>query len=221
MPVYNSEKYLKEAIDSILDQTYGNFEFIILDDGSTDSSVKIIESYDDKRIRFIKLNHGKIVKALNKGLEIAQGEYIVRFDSDDISSINRLQKLADFMDQNPEIAICGSWAKTINSEGVPVGEMKYPPVRHEDIKKYTVFHCPFIHPSVIIRKDILKEVGGYKKYELEDYELWTRILRKNKGYNIPENLINYRLHSNSMTENDKLKRKLAGLWVRVLALLRY
>jgi glycosyltransferase involved in cell wall biosynthesis len=221
MPVYNGDKYLRETIDSVLNQTYKDFEFIVIDDGSTDNSLKIIESFDDERIKLIKQNHGKIVKALNGGLEIAKGEYIIRVDADDVSLPERFSTLVDYLDKNPETTICGSWANVIDENGKYLREMTYPPVENSDIKKFILSHCPFIHPSVIFRKKDIEEIGGYRKYELEDYELWTRILKKFKGHNIPEKLINYRVHSKSMTENDKLKRKLAGIWVRVLALVRY
>ena len=221
MPVYNGEKYLKEAIQSVLDQTYKDFEFIIIDDGSTDDTEKVINSFSDERIRIYKLNHAGIVKALNKGLEVAQGEYIIRSDADDISLPERFQKLLDYMEENGRVGVCGSWAISMNGKGEEVGKMKYPPIENEEIKKYSLFHNPFIHPSVIFRKKTVDEVGGYRNFKHnEDYELWTRVLKDHEGHNLSEVLLKYRIHPHQTTRKHGLKMKAVGLCVRVLAFVR-
>ncbi len=222
MPVYNGEKYLKEAIQSVLDQTFKDFEFIIIDDGSTDESVKIAESFHDQRISLIRLSHGGIVKALNAGMKAAQGVYIIRADADDISLPERFKILLDYMENNKDVSICGSWADSINKKGEVVGGMEYPPVENKGIKKYLLLHNPFIHPSVIFRKKTISELGGYKNFKHnEDYELWTRVLQKNIGHNIPQKLIRYRVHPWQVTKNNLWKLRSVGVLVRLLALKRY
>lgn len=222
MPVYNGGKYLKAAVQSVLDQTYKDFEFIILDDGSLDNSLSIVENFSDERIKFVKLNHRGIVTALNKGLEISKSEYIVRVDADDLSLPDRFEKLLNYMEENKQIAVCGSWAISIDDEGKVIGEMKYPPMQYKDIKKYSLLHNPFIHPSVIFRKEVVLGVGGYRNFKHnEDYELWTRVLSKNSGHNVPEFLLKYRIHSDQITKKSNFKMRLTGVCVRVLALIRY
>lgn len=222
MPVYNGGKYLKESIESVLNQTYKDFELIVVDDGSTDESDSIIKSFQDSRIKVLKLKHGGIVKALNEGIEQAVGDYIIRADADDVSDSERFEKLYNYMESNKEIAICGSWAISINEKGENVGEMKYPPIGNRELKKYALLHNPFIHPAVIFRRQEILEVGKYRNFKHnEDYELWTRVLRKNSGHNIPEFLIKYRIHSNQITKKSNLKMRLVGIYVRLLALIRY
>ena len=221
MPVYNGEKFLKDAIEGVLNQTYKDFEFLILDDGSTDNSSKIAESFSDPRIKIVKLNHGGIVKALNEGLKIMSGEYIVRVDADDISLPERFEKLLDYMEKNQDVAVCGSRAISINEKGEYIGEMNYPEIESEKIKKYALLHNPFIHPSVIICKEALAEVGNYRDFKhIEDYELWTRVLAKFKGHNLPEPLLKYRIHQNQITKKENLTMRFYGIFVRILAIWR-
>ena len=221
MPVYNGEKFLREAIESVLNQSYKDFEFLILDDGSTDNSIKISESFSDPRIKIIKLNHSGIVKALNEGLKLSKGEYIVRADADDISLPQRFEKLLKFMEENKDTAVCGSWATSINEREEYIGEMNYPPVNAKEIKNYALLHNPFIHPSVIICKEALGEIGGYRNFKHnEDYELWTRILYKYNGHNLPEPLLKYRIHQNQITKKKNFEMRIYGFFVRILALLR-
>lgn len=223
MPVYNGEKYLKESIESILNQTYGDFEFIIVDDGSTDGSVEIINSFSDERIKLIKSEHRGIVESLNLGIKQSKGEYIIRTDSDDISELNRFEILVEYMEENKDISIAGSWATTIDKNGKKIGVMEFPPVSNKEIKKYILKYCPFIHPSVIIKKTTLDEVGYYKNFRyVEDYELWTRILNKNKAHNIPQHLVKYRVHQDQITKKKNINfRRLIGIYIRILALIRY
>ncbi len=221
MPVYNGEKFLKEAIDSILGQTFKDFELLVVDDGSIDSSLNIVESFSDQRIKIIRLHHGGIVDALNYGLNNATGEYIIRADADDISLPDRFEKLSNYMEENKEIEVCGSWAISINEKGESFGEIKYPPIQNREIRKYAILHNPFIHPSVIIRKKIIDKVGGYKNFKhTEDYELWTRILSKHQGHNLGEFLLKYRIHNGQVTKKKNITMRYYGLFVRLLAIYR-
>lgn len=223
MAVYNGEKFIREAIESVLNQTEKDFEFIIVDDGSTDKSADIIKSFSDPRIQYEKRLHRGLIESLNHGLFISKGAYIARMDADDRSMPMRFEKqLARFLaDEN--LAVCGSWASVIDDEGASRGELSYPKIFEEEIKKYALLHNPFIHPSVMIKKSVLREVGFYRNFwkNIEDYELWTRIVFKYETANIGENLLEYRAHKNQVTNKKKNEIRLRGVLVRILAIYRY
>ena len=208
MPVYNGEKYMREAIDSILGQTYHDYEFVIINDGSTDGSVKIIQSYRDKRIRFIdnEKNIG-ISSTLNKGIELATGEYIVRMDSDDISLPTRIEKQVKFMDNYPEVGVCGTWIKYIGVPWRPWRSAIYKyTAKPRDIKARSLFNSGFAHPSVIMRRSLLEKFQlkyDPQHLDAEDYGLWQKCSFCFPLANIPEVLLVYRVHFESMTNSDK------------------
>lgn len=221
MPVYNGEKYIRETIESVLNQSYVDFEYIVIDDGSTDVTKDIVSNFSDHRIKLIEANHGGIVQALNLGLERSSGEYIVRIDADDVCEPYRFETLITYMENNKNVVLCGSWATKIDEQGNVLGKFEYSPVEDKDIRKYSILHNPFIHPSVIMRKDIVTQVGGYRKFKhTEDYELWTRVLRVGKGHNIPEALIRYRIHVSQVTRKANIRMRLVGIYVRLLAIFR-
>jgi glycosyltransferase involved in cell wall biosynthesis len=208
MPVYNGERYLREAIESILLQTFRDFELLIIDDGSTDGSVKIIQSYRDKRIRYIdnEKNIG-IASTLNKGIELAIGEYIVRMDSDDISLSTRIEKQVRFMDNYPEIGVSGTWVKFVDISHHPWKSVVYKyPIKPRDIKARSLFNSSFAHPSVIMRRSLLEKFQlkyDPQHLDAEDYGLWQKCSSCFPLANIPEVLLVYRVHSESMTNSDK------------------
>ncbi len=221
MPVYNGEKYIRETIESVLNQTYTGFEYIIIDDGSTDTTKQIITSFSDERIILVEANHGGIVQALNLGLKESQGQYIVRIDADDVCVSHRFETLLTYMEEHSNVVVCGSWATKINKDGEMRGGLQYPPVEDVAIRKYAILHNPFIHPSVIVRKKVISQVGGYRNFKHnEDYELWTRILKVGAGHNIPKDLILYRIHDNQVTRKANLHMKVISIIVRILAVLR-
>jgi glycosyltransferase involved in cell wall biosynthesis len=194
MPVYNGEKYLREAIDSILNQTYRDFEFIILNDGSTDSTEEIILSYDDPRIVYVKNKENlQIVKTLNQGIALAKGKYIARMDADDISLPRRFEKQIALMTARPDIDVCGTWYKTF-------GEKEYLqklPTQDEQIKVDLLFYTSLAHPSIMMKKSIFDECKYSENFpKAEDYALWIELADKFKFANIPESLLHYRLHQN-------------------------
>ena len=200
MPVYNGIKYLGEAIQSILNQTFQNFEFIIIDDGSTDDSVKIIKSYDDNRIRLVenKNNLGQS-ETLNKGLSLTRGNYIARMDQDDISMPERLKKQFEFMENNLDIDVCGSWLQLMGKyDGIVELETD-----SERIKINLLTNQNLAHPAVMIRKDTLV------KYDLNynptftisnDYDLWIRMFEYCSFANLPEPLLKFRMHDNQYSK---------------------
>lgn len=203
MPVYNASTHLREAIDSILNQTFKNFELLIINDGSTDNSEQIIQSYNDSRIRYIKNETNiRLIATLNKGIEIATGKYIVRMDADDISEPDRIQIQYDYMEQHPEVAICGSWFKMFGERNEIV---KYVD-GHYPIMAKMLYQCHFCHPSVILRKEAL--LAFDVKFDpffihAEDYDFFTRIGERYKLANIQKVLVHYRTHAQSISQQNK------------------
>ncbi len=196
MPVYNGEKHLCEAIDSILNQTYRDFEFLIINDGSTDKSVEIIQQYEDSRINLIhnKENMG-LIYTLNKGLDLANGKYIARMDADDISLPDRLRTQVHFMDTHKDIGICGSWVEAFGGRENII--WKYP-IDSAEIHCQLLFNCDVIaHPSTILRKNVLIEHNLKYRNEFayaEDWAFWLEASRYTKIINIGKILLRYRLH---------------------------
>ncbi len=191
MPVYNGEKYLKHAIDSILNQTFPNFEFIIINDGSTDKTEDIILSYNDIRIRYFKnkLNL-KIVRTLNKGIKLAKGEYIARMDADDMCLPNRFKIQVQFMEQNKDVDVCGTWMSIINHNRI----WEFP-LSHEEIKAFLLFGAALSHPSTLIRHSLFDTFQYSNEYDkAEDYHLWCQVVESKKIQNIPIALYQYRFH---------------------------
>ena len=194
MSVYNGELHLREAIESIFSQTFGNFEFVIINDGSTDTSQELIDSFSDSRLVVIKQENMGVTKSLNKGLKIARGEYIARQDADDISLSDRLEKQVAYMDAHSEIAVLGGAAIAISNSGQVCGCMQRPE-SHEELVSRIYKENPFIHPTVMYRREFIEALGGYAEDFLraQDYDLWLRGYRFWQFHNLQEPLIRYRL----------------------------
>jgi len=199
MSVYNDEEYLREAIESILNQTYDNFEFLIINDASTDSSRDIILSYKDTRIRLIgnDKNIG-LSKSLNKGIKLAKCEYIARMDADDISLPERLEKQFNFMELNPNVGVCGTWYKFLDGSDT----IYKPPQKSEKIKLLLFLRNVIGHPTAMIRKKCLIENkirydGSMEKSQ--DYNLWVRLREYTEFYNLPDVCLLYRNHSDQIS----------------------
>ena len=198
-PVYNCEKYLTQAIDSILNQTFTDFEFIIINDGSTDGSLAIIESYcqKDSRIKLINnLENLGFVRPLNQGLKSAQGKYIARFDGDDISLPTRLEKQFTFLEDNQDIFLIGGQGIVIDEDGIELTKISCP-IQVDDVKRTLLKNNCLIHPSIMFRN---KNVFYREKFKAaEDYDLYLRLL--SAGYkisNLSEVLVKYRQRSDSI-----------------------
>lgn len=195
MSVYNGEKFLRQAVDSILNQSFKNFEFIIIDDGSTDRTAEIVKSYKDERIKFIQneKNVG-LAKSLNRGIQLAKGEYIARMDADDLSLPRRFEKQVKFMDKDPKIAICGTWLKLFGNNKSEIWKV---PSDFEKIKCLMLFYPAIYHPTVFIRKAFLERYNVYYNESFncsQDYDLWTRVAEKAKISNLKEVLLLHRVH---------------------------
>jgi glycosyltransferase involved in cell wall biosynthesis len=204
MPVYNNASYLDASIESVLNQTFPNFEFIILNDGSTDSSAKIIEYYSlkDDRIVFINdvINRGLIYR-LNQGLSISKGEFIARADGDDICYEFRFERQLNYLEAQPETTIVGGWYEYF---GMKSGVVALP-LTDEDIKIFFLDNCSMVHPLIMARKSFFME--NRIEYDpiaiaAEDYDLWTRIAGIAQFANIPEVLLKYRVHSEQISERN-------------------
>jgi glycosyltransferase involved in cell wall biosynthesis len=213
MPVYNREQYLKESVESILNQTFTDFEFIIVDDQSTDSSWSIIQEYanNDSRIIAVKNTEKKgCYSARNCGNRLAKSKYIAVMDSDDISLPHRLQTQFDFMEQNPEIGICGSWAKMFGDKDEIMQTLQ----NHEEIRDFNFFYCSMIHPSVIFRNKNLI-LYSENRSSAQDYDLWSRMIDKLKFANIPEVLLLYRVHNEQIGSAKKAEQDNNANLVRI------
>jgi len=205
MSVYNGFPYLSEAISSILQQTYSDFEFIIIDDCSVDGSLQLIEKYaaSDARIKLIK-NQSRLGlgASLRHGVEIAVGQWIARMDSDDISLPERIEKQMEYVVAHPQIDILGSYAIDIDEHGNENGQRRVP-ISHVQIAKY-IWTCPIIHPTAFMRKSSLIKSGSYgTEKRRQDYALWFRCAASGLQFaNLPQALLKYRFTGDYFRRNN-------------------
>jgi len=210
MSAYNVEHYIRKAVKSILDQTFKDFELIVINDGSTDRTPEILKEYTDPRIKVLSQEHKGVFTAWNWGMRSAKGEYVAILDADDIALPARLHKQISFLDQNPEIGIVGSFCSVINEK---TGRETLSPRATTDsaIRRSILLVNPFIHSTTVYRKKILDKVGLPKrKYNpfIIDYDLIIRILKESKGANLPEVLCVRNERPQSMTRGKKLSNHL-------------
>jgi glycosyltransferase involved in cell wall biosynthesis len=213
LPVYNAEKYIAKAVDSILTQTYTNFELLIIDDGSTDNSLSILLHYKnrDARIHLISRENRGLVATLNEGIEFARGEWIARMDADDISLPHRFERQLQWLEQIGA-DICGSWIRffgTSDQRTVTYGQTD------EAVKMELLFCSPFAHPTVMMKTALVKKLRYDKAWDkAEDYDLWERVARAGwKMTNVPEVLLLHRQHASQITthasnQNQMLSQKI-------------
>ncbi len=203
MPVYNCELYINEAIDSILNQSFEDFELLLIDDCSTDKTLEICKSYKDSRIVIIEKDQNSgYTNSLNYGLSIAKGEYIARMDGDDISMPTRFEKQISFLDANPEIVVCGTSFQIIGS-----GEIRSVPELHNQIVVRLLYWNCIAHPTVIMRGQYFKshQIRYNQAAEpAEDYNLWVRLCSTVKLYNYQESLVQYRIHNKQVSNNRRV-----------------
>jgi glycosyltransferase involved in cell wall biosynthesis len=204
MSVYNAASYIKDSIESILSQNFTTFEFIIVDDGSIDSSLKIIQSYDDKRIRLISQENTGLAKALNIGIEKSKSNLIARMDADDIALPGRLQKQYDFLTKNLNYIVVGSNADFIDKIGTYIFTSSLAIGDKE--AKLMLPDTPFIHPTVMFRKDAFYKAGMYCKSLInsQDMVLFNRMAKFGKYYNLSESLLKYRIVPSANSKGAKL-----------------
>lgn len=210
MPVYNSEKYVAEAIESIILQTYQNLEILIVDDGSTDRSVEIIEKYNDPRIRLIQNGENRgIPYTRNMGLQEARGKYLAIMDADDKSHPARIERQVGFLENHPDIDVAGTYYIQFNE--TTTKKVGIPFIRPDELRLMLLFYNPIANPSVMLRKETLE------KYDLtydedffvaQDYQLWSQLIKVGNIYIMPEYLLYYRFgHENISKKSNEKKCK--------------
>ena len=205
MPAYNAAGYIGEAIQSILQQTFTDFELLIINDGSTDETLDVIHSFNDPRIILVNQSNKGVSAALNVGLSLARAPYIARFDADDVCYPTRLKIQHDFITAYPEYSIIGSAADYMDADGHFI--FTHHPDAHlnEEIQQLKYSVCPFIHSSVFYKKEVVVNNGGYNEhaYTFEDHFLWVNILKNEKACNLSQPLIKVRLNPESITIDEK------------------
>lgn len=202
LPVYNGAADVEQAVCAILAQTYVDFELLIINDGSKDNSGDVLDRLDDPRIRVIHQENRGLAATLNRGLELAKGRYIARQDQDDVSHPQRLEKQFAYMEAHKDCGLLGTAAE-IWVEDTPTDRVHVHPVDHATLSFDLIFNNPFVHSSVMLRKDIVLELGGYSTDPMrqppEDYELWSRMARRCSVANLPDRLLVYREMPQSMS----------------------
>lgn len=215
MPVYNAGQYIKEAIDSVLSQTFKDFEFLILNDGSIDNSTEIIQEYKDERIRYEAFQHD-FLTTLNNGIELSKGKYIARMDADDIMMPDRLAVQFDFMEKHSDIVACGSYITFIGNEQ----NILERPISPNEVFESLMLFCPIANPSSMVRRKVI--IDHHIRYDpnylyAEDYKFWTELVKYGKIANIPLVLLKYRIsagqvsntHRNQQAElSEKISREM-------------
>jgi len=222
MPAHNSARFIREAIQSVLAQTFRDFEFLIIDDGSTDDTLKIMREFAaaDSRIRVITHPNKGMGQALNDAIAQARGEWIARIDADDLMTRDRLEKQLAYIEKHPDLAVAGSWIQYIDKTGRVLARKLAPLHKPEQIAKLDKQNklIPLTHPSVLIRKSVFEAVGGYRPqfWPAEDLDLWSRILEHNRGGILVQKdlLTRYRIHADSICAANARQTLMRVRWVR-------
>ena len=220
MPVYNGEKYIAQAIDSVLSQSFRDFELIVIDDGSTDKSAEIVGSYSDKRVRYVanQVNLG-LASARNRAIEVANSDYLAWLDSDDISLPDRLNKQVALLDRHPGIGLCGTWVRTLGLGSEQIWQYPSDPMF---VRARMLFDDPLATSAAMVRRSCLAMDGlrfDARFPPAEDYDLWERISRNSGVCNIAEVLTLYRVHPNQIS-TIKHEQQKKSVWEIQLRLLR-
>jgi len=219
IPCFNADLYVKKAVESIMNQLYTNLEIIVINDCSTDGTKEILKSLEKIDSRIIYLENEvnlKLIKTLNKGLEVAKGKYIVRMDADDISHADRILKQVNYMENNPDIGVLGTNALFFGDNYKSHLTKKYED--NKIIQAQLFVESPFIHPSIMVKRELLIEVGGYsEKYDqVEDYGLWVELSKITQFANLRDALLDYRILSNSQTRLSQNKRSSRHIVLRTV-----
>jgi hypothetical protein len=197
MGVFNGERYLREAVESILAQTFGDFEFIIIEDGSTDGTAEILSSYakGDARIRVVSQGNTGRAEALNRGIALAKARYVARMDADDISAAYRFKDQVDFLDAHTDVGLIGGAYEQIDAKGASMGTVRFP-LSDPEIREAMERDNPICHPAVMFRKAAAEAAGGYRKalLDADDYDLWLRMAERTRFANLGEVVLLYRIH---------------------------
>jgi glycosyltransferase involved in cell wall biosynthesis len=204
LPVYNGGPYLHEAVESTLAQSFSDFEFLILNDGSTDNSLTILREFEtrDQRIRVISRENRGLNRSLNELVSAARGQYLARMDQDDVCMPLRFQRQLEFLEAHPDHVAVGGWIIQMNEAGLPIGIIKCP-CEHSEIDEANLKgYCSVWHPTALIRKDAMVAVEGYRDEfdSAADLDLWLRLAEIGNIANVPEIVLRYRLHGGSTSQ---------------------
>ncbi len=211
MPVWNGEKYLAAAIDSLLAQTFTDFELLVVDDGSTDRTPEILRAYADPRLRVLRLDHAGIVVALNHGMSQARAEWIARLDADDLSLPRRLELQWQAVARRPRAVLCHTAVTFFGDENLVIGESRLPRSRSFTALRLCL-RSPIVHSTVLFKKSVALAVGGYLPEErhAEDFSLWGRLLEQGEFIALTKKLVRFRWHAQSVSQkNLEIQRALA------------
>lgn len=205
MPAYNAAKYIREAVNSVLRQTFDNFELLIINDGSTDNTAEIALSFTDPRVVVVNCEHKGVADTLNTGLKLANAPLVARFDADDICVPTRLETQFNFLYDHPEYVLVGSDADYVLEHGDFLFSFKCIAHSNEEVQENLYVYCPFIHSAVMYRREAVIRAGGYNihAHNFEDYLLWTNLAKVGKMQNLREPLIKVRLNASSATIDEK------------------
>ncbi len=213
VPVYNCERFLAQAITSVLGQSFEDFELIVVDDGSTDGTPSVLREFaaSDNRVRPIRTENRGFPLACNLGTELARGRYIAHLDADDVACPGRLEAQVDFLETDRDYVLVGTNLNVINESGCVLPHSKAFYTSNEDLRKRLPFECPFTHSAVMMRADACRDSGGYRSAfaTAEDYDLWVRISRFGKVANLPIIGVQWRRHG-SQTSNKRLEQQMVA-----------
>jgi len=223
MSVFNSERFLAEAVESILSQSFSDFEFIAINDGSTDNSGTILDSYQkkDSRLRVFHQENRGLVESLNRGCGVTQGRYIARMDADDISFRDRLSLQVSFMENHPQVGVVGGAVHFISASGRPLEICRHP-IGDQEIKSALRERNVIWHPTVLMRRDVFIAAGGYRLsfLDAEEYDLWLRIAERSQLANLEQIVLAYRIHPQQISQRKVKQQTLSALAARAAAALR-
>ncbi len=210
LAVYNGQQYLREALDSILAQTFTDFEFLIIDDGSTDLTLPILREYEkrDPRIRLVSRPNKGLTNTLNEGLSLARGEFLARMDADDFAMPARFEKQIAYLREHPDCVLLGSRVLLMDPDGLPIREMCLERTHEQIDSAHLNRGWPIVHPATMMRMSALSQIGGYRDEfnTLEDLDLFLRLAEVGQLANLPELLLRYRQHFASVTHSKEEKQ---------------
>ena len=209
MAVFNAERYLRSALDSILGQTFGDLELLVVDDGSTDATPQILGAARDSRMRVLRQENAGPAAARNRAAAAARGEYLAVMDADDVSLPRRLEQQVAFLDAHPGVGVLGTAYDRIDERG-EVSRTIVGLTEDQDLQRMLFIRCPFIHGSVMMRRSLFVEVGGYADMFDEDYELWTRLFGRTRFASTTEVLFRYRVHDSGISQRSSARRSPAS-----------
>ncbi len=219
MSVYNGERWLREAVESVLGQTLGDFELLVIDDGSTDGTLGILEHYRDPRLRVSRQPRAGLTISLNRGVRLTTAPLVARLDADDVALPERFVRQVAFLEAHPEAGLLGTGCHDVGPSG-EIAATYRPPANHPEIRRALIRHNPFVHSSVMLRREALERAGFYDErlQVAQDYDLWVRMSRVTRLANLPEPLVLRRLSPGRVSRSRDTERLRTELRIKGRAL---